>query len=500
MILGLLRLALVWGVAVIFASVRPAVAHEESGDSRVVAFEKGSRLHALHEHLEESRHKRLTGVALQAEEKRLGAELSAAVAEEWEVFLASDATKPWPIAMKRALQDKVLARLNVAKLGKWLLRVASTHGPALAVAYATSETLESACLVLSAMHPKWAPLLLPLGMSHVGDAIVFGVGLKGPEAARTLRLWSRHGGLLQGSQNYFRFLVDQHQAVPLDMDRVLDVVERPHAASGELVRAAVLSDEAWPESDAPWARGFRELMNPQSEAQRRTSPHLSLRDLEKIAKQHQIPLKRLKPFRSDKDVYLALLLNRIDQNPAASTDLLKLMGQRNDGFGNYWSRVEAPRGVSLNDLLAGKLSAMDLAKAGESPDALARRLLPFVREQYTELLSEAEAHYNWAPADVRGALKQLRGSLEHDKGLWRMANTSYPAAQERDFENLLQVAHEAKLSLESLGGHFAHAHGSDHVHGSGHEHNSAHSHTVDKATLPWPERCKQIWAQLFRRR
>lgn len=483
MILGLLRPALVLSVVVTFAGVRPVMAHEESGDSRVVAFEKGSRLHDLHEHLEEARHKRLTGAALLAEEKKLGSELAAAVAEEWDVFLASDRLKPWPLAMKQAVQDKVLARLNVAKLGKWLLKVASSHGPALAAAYATSETLESTCLMLSAMHPKWAPILLPLGMSHVGDAIVFGVGIKGPEAARTLRLWSRHGGLLQGSQNYFRFLVDQHQVVPLDMDRVLDVVERPHGEGRELLKAAVLSDEAWPEGDAPWARGLRELMNPQSEAQRRASPHLSLRDLERIAKRNQISLKRLKPFRADKDVYLALLLNRLDQNSEASADLVKLMAKRSEGFANYWNRTEASPKVALEDLLAGKLSAVDLAHTGESPDVLARRLLPLVREKYTELLSEAEAHYNWAPPEVRSALKQLRGSLEQDKGLWRTANRPHAVPVPSDFEKLLQATREAKVSLDTLEAHFAHGH--------------AQATTVQGVAPSWPQRCKQLWSQLF---
>lgn len=400
----------------------------------------------LEEHLHELQERWIkTGTPItEDEEVQVGQMLLDRASEEWQkTVFATDlrvdfATRAAIFASKAPRM--VLDRVNLAGLGHWAIETAGKNGPYLAVTLGTTELLENITLAYGATHMGYW-FFVPLSLSHTWDVIGVSLGMELPKALRTVKLWERHGGLFTGPHQYYRHLLEQRKVLPFDWDRVIDIQNLPTAtdsegaATGEVAVAIIRESSVERIARSIVPQGMRILLFPRSEAQRASAPTLSLRDLEKIAKDSGVSLKPFARLKSRLEIYSRFVMRELLSSEEGSRALRDLVASRTPPEFSINQPFRESFATDVEEILRAPEPEM-LKSMGFSPDLVAQRVLWFSRIKDGEFLEELESQSlgaQWSGYKLHRSLTQL---MEGRDGLRWIADTSHSSPTDSDWQNL----------------------------------------------------------------
>lgn len=373
--------------------------------------------------LETERAELLRAEATSVVAREAGELLLSAVYSEVVVEL-KNAGPPSAFAKSAAAARGALKRFNPVALGRWVLNAARVHGPALAIAYGVSEVLEQTGVLLAAKYPQLV-FLLPFYLTHTSDVLVVGAFVAAPKIRSALSRWKRHGGWRVGASGYYRHLARQRQVSPIDWSVVLD---RPEF---ETVSFAVVAESA---IERRLPRALKILFSPRVLAQREESsvPTLGLWELEAVARRNGVALFAFEAFKAEPQIYLRLLLRELEQNRDARREL-------------------AAKLALLLTQASARNNGSEAGEGAQSPDLVAERWLWQLRLQRDSLKQAAAAQAKGPTRSQRKQFRQLDQLLDADRGLSRLAATSFEAgADADDWRALSEALLEAKALFTTI--------------------------------------------------
>ncbi|MBK9294092.1 MAG: hypothetical protein IPM57_06540 [Oligoflexia bacterium] len=328
----------------------------------------------------------------------------------------------------QTLKINIFQHFNYVKIFKFVKDTARKVGPKFAVAMATTEILENSLYLLTAMDAKYA-VLLPLSWFHAIDVVVYGAFFGIPEVIKKVKTYSRFGGFFEGMNKYYAHLVKQKKILPLDWSEVIDL-EKVVAKIGSdkvFLDVVVLKNSVL---ERFLSNKLQKIILPRRVAQRETSIAITVRDLERIAKQLEIPVYMYKGVHQKPAIYSSFLLKDIISHEFGFAHLITYVADL--GYSKYFNKniIENPRNASG---VAAATSAEELSYIGETPDILSQRLIWFYEDQIERVRNSSQT--------TKIDFKHLRAiNRIVQKDLRRIAETKYRmSSNPKSFQELFEI-------------------------------------------------------------
>ncbi len=321
------------------------------------------------------------------------------------------------------VKDEVLPRLNIVAFAKLVAQTTKIQGPRFAIVFSLSEGLEKSLYFIGARHPDLIIYLLPIIWSHAFDAIAAGIWFGIPVLKAQIKGYRQYGGILRGAPRYREFLTMQKEELLVDWYQAIDVQAIDENRDVVILKTN-LTERLTPQS-------WHKFILPHRWVQRLSTPSISIRELEAIAKKSGVPVPIFKDKSVTPTIYSKLLIKEIMMTIKGEALLSKSIPSMKVNTVPLDSR----------EILYAK-SASDLKELGESASALARRL-----SWLTESLVIHLRENHFLASGEYKALRSVDNLWKRD--LFAIADTNY-VSKDEGYEALLQTKNQIRSLLKTV--------------------------------------------------